>query len=218
MHTLKIQIYTKEIVFQELPYTHLNNTNISIATNMREAIKQKRQELNDYPNAVVNINTPLMILPQEELANEKKEVLMDITSSSKGKTLFERTLGDTGAVALYGIDNDLNTVLQDNFKSYEILPYPIPDIIENSHKNKKILYVDFHDKTAYLYAFKQGKVAFYNSFLPQSTPDCTYFILAVWQQLGYCQIKDKLSLGGTFTHLEKLNEMLHDYIKHIEQH
>ena len=125
-------------------------------------------------------------------------------------------------VALYAVSKDLNTVIADNFKEHEFLQVGVeamtaasPSKREMSNGSSKTLFAYFYDTTMYAYAFKQGRLNFFNSYAAANAQDCAYILLSVWKQLGYNQLKDELVLHGEVIEKKEMKTLLEEFIKGV---
>lgn len=228
---MEIRITNNEIQFPSLDKAYSQNTTISVAANMREALK----EIADMDNSevVVTVNSPVIIVPEEQFKDEDANILYNvaITETDEESIVLQQHIDELKTVALFAVSKDLNTVIEDHFKKYEFLHVGIQEVAaaipsnENSTKDnvakilslkKQSLSAFFYDDIMYAYSFKQGRVNFFNRYEATNAQDCTYMLLSIWKQLGYSQLKDELHLTGEIAFMEELKELLSEFIKNVK--
>lgn len=229
---MEIRITNNEIQFPSLDKAYSQNTTISVAANMREALKV----ITDIENSevVVTVNSPVIIVPEEQLKDEDANILYNVavTETDEESIVLQQHIDELKTVALFAVSKDLNTVIDDHFKKYEFLHIGIQQLIADvpsaesvakegvarvlSLKNQS-LSVFFNDGFMYVYAFKQGRLNFFNRYEATHAHDCAYMILSIWKQLGYSQLKDQLHLSGELLFMNDLKELLGEFIKNVKQ-
>lgn len=231
-------ITNNEIQFPSIGKAFTQNTTISVAANMREALKEMTDI--DTDEVTVQMNSPVIIVPKEQLDDEDATALYNLSISEVDEETIVvqqpiefTSLGgsDTELVALFAISKDLNTVIEDHFKKYDFSHVGIQQFVASvsSESNSsakdgiaKILSLKNHlltaffcDNIMYAYAMKQGRLNFFNRYEATNAQDCAYMLLSIWKQLGYSQLKDDLHLAGEISFMEELKEILSEFIKNI---
>lgn len=228
---MTINITNTEIQFPSLGKAFSQNTTISVAANMREALKET--EGIDTEEAVVTVNSPVIIVPEEQLKDEDAKALynLSVTETDEELMVLQQPINELKTVALFAVSKDLNTVIEDNFKKYEFSHVAISLLDEVARANEnnpgngvaKILSLKnqqlsafFNDNIMYAYAFKQGRLNFFNRYEATNAHDCAYMLLSIWKQLGYSQLKDQLHISGEVSFMEELKELLSEFIKNVK--
>ena len=67
-----------------------------------------------------------------------------------------------------------------------------------------------------VFAIDKGKLLLINSFNCKHTSDHIYYLLYVWQQLGYSQEKDQLFLTGEVESKDALLAELKRFLRQVE--
>jgi hypothetical protein len=67
-----------------------------------------------------------------------------------------------------------------------------------------------------VFALDKGKLLLINSFNSKQTPDHIYYLLYVWQQLGYSQEKDSLYLAGEVESKDVLLAELKRFLRQVD--
>ena len=224
-------ITNNEIQFPSKDKVFTQNTTISIAANMREALKEITDI--DADEVTVQLNSPVIIVPKEQLEDEDATALYNIsvTENDEETIVVQQTIAALHTEALFSVSKDLKTVIEDHFKKYEFLHTGILQLIadipseESSAKEgiakilslkNQLLTAFFCDNIMYAYAMKQGRLNFFNRYEATNAHDCAYMLLSIWKQLGYSQLKDDLHLTGEVSFMEELKELLSEFIKNVK--
>ena len=67
-----------------------------------------------------------------------------------------------------------------------------------------------------VFALDKGKLLLINSFNSKQTSDHIYYLLYVWQQLGYSQEKDSLYLAGEVKSKDVLLAELKRFLRQVD--
>ncbi|MBQ8443231.1 MAG: DUF3822 family protein, partial [Bacteroides sp.] len=81
--------------------------------------------------------------------------------------------------------------------------------------NQRRLYAYFQAHQMTVFAFDKGKLLLVNTFNCKQTSDQIYYILYVWQQLGFNQEKDQLLLTGKMENKEELLTELNKFLRQV---
>lgn len=214
---MEIRITKDEILFPTISKSYKQKVGVSVAANMREALKEFDV---DDDEVVVYIDTPVVLIPEKQFEDEDAEQLYKLsvtTSSSEEIVVNENHLSELDTVMLFSLSKDLLTVIEDNFRQFTFRHIAADFFLSEKCKEckEKKLYVFFYDKTMYAFAFKQGRLLFFNGYEASSAHDCAFLLLSVYKQLGYSQLKDKIELEGEVTFKEELKELLSDFVKNV---
>ena len=68
-----------------------------------------------------------------------------------------------------------------------------------------------------VFAFDRGKLLLTNTFSCKHTSDRVYYLLYIWQQLGFSQEKDQLYLTSCLSDKQDLTKELQKFLRHIEE-
>ena len=218
---------------------------IAVAANLRQALAQcrlpqaRRQahlaivEVGDgaergnspqaqslYDNVLVVVETPVMLIPQEEYDGSQAAQLYHHTNSQyRTDDVMSYAIDSLGVVATYALNKDLRFVIGETFRGVQFMPLLAPVLVECGRQSwggfQEKLFCYFHDKRLDMCAFRKGRVRFCNSFDATLAPDAVYYILNVWQTLGMKRT-DILCIAGNITGLEQLVKDLHQFIKNIK--
>ena len=191
---------------EEAPITYepyVVKSNMSMAANLREALKGAGLKQMGIVRAMVMVDAPVLLIPVEAFEEQKMVEMYNHSFPRKEQEqVLYNVVPDLNAVAVFAISKDLNTVFDDNFAnvSYTIALSPVWRHLHHRSftgaRNK--LYGYFHDKKLDIFSFQQNRFKFYNQFEASRPHDSLYFLLYVWKQLQLSSEHDELHLVGDF--------------------
>lgn len=195
---------------------------MSMAANLREALKGAGLAKMGVNRAMVMIDTPALLVPVEIFEEEKMAVMYNQSFPHKEQELvLYNVLPDLNAVAVFAMNKDLKTVLDDNFSDLRITVAMSP-VWRHLHRRsftgaRAKLYGYLHDQQLDVFAFQQNRFKFCNHFEASRTPDVVYFLLYVWKQLMLQADQDELHLvgDGLTDERSELVDQLHRYLKNV---
>ena len=195
---------------------------MSMAANLREALKGAGLAKMGVNRAMVMIDTPALLVPVEIFEEEKMAVMYNQSFPHKEQELvLYNVLPDLNAVAVFAMNKDLKTVLDDNFSDLRISAAMSP-VWRHLHRRsftgaRAKLYGYLHDQTLDVFAFQQNRFKFCNHFEAGRTQDIIYFLLYVWKQLMLHADQDELHLigDGLTEGPDDLVAELHRYLKNV---
>ena len=131
-------------------YRYISKSGISIAANLRDAFKTVEMLHDSIGRATLLVDTPALLIPLDEYKEGDKETLyMHSFPSTEGSTIVANALPDLNAVALFALNRDLKTVIEDHCEEvrYVHLMQPVWDYLHRRSflGNRRKLYVYFHD-------------------------------------------------------------------------
>lgn len=194
---------------------------ISMAANLREALKTATLPSADVKRVQVVLDTPSMLVPIEQFEEENINDLYTYTfapSQEPRKILFN-VLPDLKAVCLFPINKDLYGVINDRYADVQFIHAMAPvwrHMHQRSftgHFNK--LYASFYGRQFCLFAFQQNRFKFCNNFEATQAQDALYFIVYVWKQLRMDVLHDELHLSGEVPQEEELLKELKMYLQKV---
>ncbi len=180
---------------------YVMKSGISVAANLREALKGAALDKMGYFKALVLVDAPVLLIPVEIFEEPTMEAMYSHSFPRKEPThVFYNVLPDLNAVAVFGVNKDLKTVLDDHFSDMKVIPVQLP-VWRHLHKRSftgahSKLYSYLHDKKLDIFAFQKNRFKFYNQFETRRPGDVAYFQLYVWKQLQLDADHDELHLIG----------------------
>lgn len=202
-------------------YRYISKSGISIAANLRDAFKTVEMLREPISRATLLVNTPVLLVPLDEYKEGDKDTLyMHSFPSTEGASIVANVLPDLHAVALFALNRDLRTVIEDHYEDvrYVHLMQPVWDYLHRRSflGNRRKLYVYFHDNNQLeIFSFERNHFIFYNRYKARSIKDMVYFILFVWKQLALDQMRDELFLLGDIPEKDNLLKALRLYVQMV---
>ena len=128
-------------------------------------------------------------------------------------------LGKSNVALLFGMDKHAHQSLAEHFPHVRIFACVSPLIELFAQKSKgehcRKLYTHFRKQQMEVFAFDKEKLLLMNSFSCKQTTDQVYYLLYIWQQLGFHQEKDQLWLTGTINAQEELLTELNKFLRQV---
>ena len=81
--------------------------------------------------------------------------------------------------------------------------------------NNRKMYAHLRKDAVDVYGYERGRLLLANSFECRSTPDRGYYLLYIWNQLGFEQERDELHLTGDLNDKELLLPELRKFIRQV---
>lgn len=204
------------VVFE--PYTV--RSGISMAANLREALKTASLLASDYQRTYVMVDTPPLLIPTELYSEEEMPTLYAHAFPSNDKrAILPCVLPTLNAVAAFSMSKDLKLVVDDNFRNatFGCVGASVwRHLYQRSftgQRNK--LYGYFHDKRLDVFSFAQNHFKFFNSFDTSLSHDAVYFLLYVWKQLRMDGSNDELHIAGEVPERDVVLAELRRYVQRV---
>ena len=200
---------------QIAPYTV--KSGMSMAVNMREALRDNPVLVETSPRAMVLVDTPVMHVPMDEYVAEESEAMYHHTfPGHHHDNILQYVIADLHCVAVFAVNKDLHMVLHDNFDDVRIMPLSA-NVWSHLHQRSytgatRKLYAYFHDKHLEVISYANKRFRFFNVFDATEQADCVYFILYIWKQLALDSKRDELYLLGEYAEMESLRNELKQYV------
>lgn len=199
---------------------YMFNSSISVAANLREAFKKSTLLMRNYQRAAVFVDSQVLLEPVEEFNNDDKSVLYEYTFRKKQQqTILHSIVPDLSVAAVFSVDSDIMTVLNDHFRDVRVMPLTMPVWSAMNSRNYsntyRKLYAHFHDSKMELFAFSNNHFIFYNSFDIVGNNDAAYYTVSVWKQLGFDQERDELHIVGQVDNAEDVCESISIYLRNV---
>lgn len=219
-NSLSFSVVDREAEHQVIYEPYTVKSGVSMAANLRQALKESDLLMRGYEKVRAYIDTPLLIVPIEEFREEDIETLYQhaFTGHDNDAILY-RVQPSLNVVAIFSINKDLKLVIEDHFCNVRFTPIlqPVWNYLHQrsfSGINRK-LYAYCHDKKLDIFSFEKNRFKFFNSFDAPHSKDAMYFILYIWKQLGMDQQRDELILVGQIPDKEWLLYNSKLYIKKV---
>ena len=177
----------QEVIYE--PY--IVKSGVSMAANLREAFKtsdllrlttsDKGQPL-PLVRAKVSLDTDVMMVPIEQFDEAEMVETYNYTfpASSHDAVVYD-VLPDLNAVAVFSVNRDLRLVINDHFPDVRLIHIMGP-VWRHLHQRsftgrRQKLYAYFHERRMEVFAFRQNRFKFCNSFEAARRADALFFLL-----------------------------------------
>ncbi|WP_288318742.1 DUF3822 family protein [Xylanibacter caecicola] len=194
---------------------------IAMAANLREALKVLPFSLEQRRRATLIADTPPVFIPADEFDEDSAAALYTATiTGQEGSAVLCARIPELNVVAAYAVSKDMKLVMEDNFEDVRFT-HTCAAVLKALHRRNfsagagRRLFCHFHGMRLDVYAFRQNRMRFANSYEVPSPRDAVYFILHVWQQLAFDRLKDELHITGSTTDEDMLVRELHRYVRNV---
>ena len=198
------------------------NSSYSMTANVKKMLATTEVLGYSYQTVNILVDTPrFTLVPFDLFEDEQTEEFFHLNFPKKeNETILCNILGKNNVALLFGIDKHTHQLLAEQFPKARIFACISP-LMEYFHtrsreNDTKNLYVHFHADKMDIFAFDKGKLLLINSFQCKHTPDKVYYMLYIWQQLGFSQEKDQLWLAGNIEAEEELMTELNKFIRNVK--
>lgn len=204
-----------------LDYTpYIVRSGISLAANLRSALQEVAIHADKEQAARVLISSEYILIPTQEFDEENMELMLTHAFPHlRSFVACYNVLPELNAVAVFPVNKDFNTVLTDHFSQVSYVTLMSPVWRQMHHRSftgqRRKLYVYFHEDKMELFAFRQNRFCFCNTYNPHDVQDMVYFVLAVWKSLGMDVNDDELHIAGNTTLRDALDVELHRYLGNV---
>ena len=168
----------------------------------------------------VALDTDVMMVPIEQFDEKDMADMYSYAFHDNSQdALCYDVLPDLNSVAVFNVNRDLRLVLSDHYPDVQLLPAMEP-VWRHLHQRsftgrRQKLYAYFHEKRMEVFAFRQNRFKFCNSFEAPRANDAIYFVLYVWKQLQLQQEQDELHLVGEIPDEQAMTDSLHRYLQNV---
>ena len=158
----------REVLFECYP---LKNS-ISLAANLREALRQTPLLQESYQRVTVLTDSPILLVPTNLFQEEDKELLYRHTfTGQEQRMILYSVVTDLNAVAVFSIQKDLRQVITDRFSQTTFVPLMAP-VWRHLHQksftgNHAKLYGYAHDHRLEVFNYQQCAKATEKESLPE---------------------------------------------------
>lgn len=205
------------ITFEPYPV----KSGISMAANMREALKTATLPIQGYKMAQVMVESPVLLVPIDKFKEDECAALYNHTFADTQNTnkILHNILPYLSCVAVFPINKDLKMVIDEHFQNviYIAATSPVWHYLHRRSftgaRNK--LYAYFHDGKVDIFSYFQNRFKYSNQFEARHYHDAVYFILYVWKLLGLRNTHDEIYMVGEIPDKENILEELRKYLQRV---
>lgn len=198
------------------PYTV--KSGISMAANLREALKTAGLPAGTYQRVMVMVDSPVLMIPVDLFSEAACATLYAHSyPRTEGCAVLHTVLPDLNAVAVFAVNRDLKLVVDDHYRDATFV-CTMASVWRYLHQRSFIgtrskLYGYFHDKKLEIFSFTQNRFKYCNAFDVTHTEDALYFLLYVWKQLMLKPEFDEVHIVGEIPERERMLTELRHYLQ-----
>lgn len=191
---------------------------VSMAANLREAFKSADMLASAPRRVQVLLDAKALLVPVEQFRESEAETLYaHAFTSNVQQNIVYNVLPDLNVVALFGVNKDLQLVLNDHFSDVRLI-HAVAPVWRYLHQRsfagyRSKLYGYFHDRQLDIFSFQQHRFKFCNVFDTVRAHDSLYFLLYVWKQLNLQPEYDEMHIVGDIPEREWLLQELRKYLQ-----
>lgn len=204
---------------------YFQETSIGTKLSYLESIKKFVFDLGIFSNSfnksrVFVVSKNYTLVPDQYFdRNLTRELFNFNFHATEGVILDDKSLNNEFHI-VYNIDEEVHSFLLRHL-SYPTLHHHSTCLIhafENFERDcsEKECFIDFHDEYMTVVCFANNKLLTSNTFAETNTFNISYFVMGIWNKLGFDQNIDKLYLSGNIESQNKVEGELKSLIKNIE--
>jgi len=199
---------------------YVMRSGVSVAANLREALKTMDIFVNAPKRVRLIVDTPVLMTPVELFSEESADDFYHHSfPDSEGEVTMHNVIPDLNAVALFSVNKDLKLVVEDNFSEVRYMSAMIP-VWRHLHRrsytgNRRKLYAYFHEERMEVFSFQPNRFRFCNSFEVKDSHDALFFLIYTWRQLQLDTELDELHLVGDAPDSEWLTAELRRFLHKV---
>ena len=207
-----------EVFFSSYPV----NVSYSMTANLKKMIQTAKELKYTYGQINILIDTQRFTpIPFDLFEDEQTEQLFyQNFQRMDNETVLCNILGKSNIALIFGMDKHTHQLIHESFPHARIFACASPlteyFTYQSKGSNNRRLYVLFHPNRMEVFALDKGKLLLINSFNSKQNSDHIYYLLYVWQQLGYSQEKDQLFLIGDIESKDTLMAELKRFLRQVE--
>lgn len=205
-----------QVMYEQFPV----NSSITMAANLREALRTSNILTDTYQRTLVMVDSPVLMVPTDLFREEEKtELYFHAFTKKEQQAIMHTVLPDLNSVVLFPIDKDLLTVINDRMSQPSIVAAMTP-VWHHLHQRSytgthQKLYGYFHDHNMEVFSFGKNRFKFCNTYTANNSSNALYYLLSVWKQLGMEPEHDELHLVGDLPDEEALLNEARQFIKRV---
>lgn len=205
---------------------------VSMAANVKEALVNEPLLQEEYQRVNVLVATPEFTpVPTVEFEREQAERLFHfVFPHAAPRHVSYNLLRRSGLAIVFGLDRNVYQLLHDDFprarfyaSASTLVEFFGEKSLIGSHRH---MFVYLHEgeismrlgqqsQEMTVYCFDRGRMTFVNTYPVRGVGDCQYYLLGVWQQLGFDQLEDALSVVDDCSASQQLVEKLQRFIQNV---
>lgn len=203
-----------KIVFE--PYTV--KSGISMAANLREALKTAALPARGIGRVTVMVDSPVLLVPADMFRAEDCALLYAHSYPyGQNEVVLHNVLPELNVVAAFAVNKDFKLVIDDHYRDAQFMCAMLPVwryLYQRSFVGSRSkMFGYFHDRKVDVFSFGQNRFKFCNSFAAPNAKDALYYLLNVWNQLMLKPEYDEMHIVGDIPEREWMVEELRRYLQ-----
>lgn len=202
-------------------FEHAVDPDLSLTANFKKLMEKYACLHYTYKKINIVYESPrYTTVPLEFFEEERQEVVFyQNHPGMPQETVLYNLLRKNSAVVVFGLPKGLKKEME------ELLPAalfyhtvtPLCEYFSDKSRmgNNKKMFVTLCRDRIYVVCYERGKLLFSNAFTCKTIEDRLYYLLHIWKQLGFDQIRDEMHLAGILTEKEKFTEELKRFVKQV---
>ncbi len=147
------------------------------------------------------------------------DYLEQTTNLQRNDKVLADTINSLKAANIFAFDEQYIKGIVEYFpdaRFFHVSTGLINNFIANfDSKTSKNIYLNIYDHYVMITVVEEGQLLFHNIFSFKASPDCLYYVLLVYKQLGLTPQKDPLNIVGELVIDSEIYKLLYKYIKTI---
>jgi hypothetical protein len=194
---------------------------ISITANFEAAWKAGNLADGKYSKIqAIVASTEFTAVPPQVTTREEQETIFRscFPHTKEEKRIISNRLSAQSMTILFAIDEELHKLLTDIGEVSYYSPISIMSGFLTRYKVESGRYImaDIQDETMHLIAMEEETPLLMNSFNANGTADQLYYLLCIWNELGFSQEEEPLLLCGNHQ-ADKFEMSAKDFIRNIKR-
>ena len=197
------------------------NTAYSMTANIKKMLASIKELSYSYQQTNILIDTErFTAIPFDLFEDEQAEDLFHQNFlQDENEIILCNILGKSNVALLFGMEKHAHQALIEHFGQVRIFACisPLTELFTpmSQEGNCRKLFIHFLAEKMEAFAFDHGKLLLVNSFKCHAIADQVYYLLFIWQQLGFNQEKDQLYLCGEMDTEKKVVTELSKFLRQI---
>lgn len=193
---------------------------ISIAANLKHALTHDPMLCGtEYQRVNVLVTTPeFTVVPVADFQAAEVQTLFDyVFPKSDPQRVTYNVLRRSGLAVIFGIDRNVYQLIIDDYPNarFYASSATLVEFLAEKSRSEHSVFAYLHEREMTLYAFERGRLLMANQYPASNVSDCQYYLLNVWQQMGFNQLEDEVCIVGDSGKEQELNDKLTNFVRNV---
>lgn len=195
--------------------------NLSLTANLKQTFREVEWLSRPYRRVnVLMADKRFTFIPLEFFEDEQAEIVFYHNHPRRENELIQyNILQRNNVVVLFGMDKSACSFLREQYPNVKFYSQSSPLIEFFAAKsrlgNSRKMYAHLQKETLEVYSFDRARLLLANSFGCNTAADRIYYLLHIWEKLGFEQERDELHLSGALSGKEPLLSELRKFIRQV---